>query len=173
MSQTDGRIIYDLDGFLYVSGGKYNVKIDGADSGFDNAVAESAGVWIRDNAGYTGTAKGSDGGITLTLDRIGTASWTDKNTPYRNGQNVRIETDNGTAVYKVTGKKPGILTARGRAPLTVGRKAAVNYQSMVTETMTARVDSAEETSDGYCVVFVDGSPAVPFIDSTFSMIVTD
>lgn len=44
MSQTDGRIMYDLDGFLYVSGGKYNVKIDGADSGFDKAVAESAGV---------------------------------------------------------------------------------------------------------------------------------
>ena len=129
MSQTDGRIMYDLDGFLYVSGGKYNVKIDGADSGFDNAVAESAGVWIRDNAGYTGTAKGSDGGITLTLDRIGTASWTDKNTPYRNGQNVRIETDNGTAVYKVTGKKPGILTARGRARTTISRRRRNGVQS--------------------------------------------
>lgn len=76
-------------------------------------------------------------------------------------------------MYKVTGKKPGILTAHGSGPVTMGRKAAVNYQSTVTETMTARVDSAEETSDGYCVVFVDGSPVVPFIDSTFSMIVTD
>ena len=84
-----------------------------------------------------------------------------------------MEGGGGAAGYRGSGKRPGILTARGHAPLTVGRKAAVNYQSTVTETMTARVDSAEETSDGYCVVFVDGSPTVPFIDGTFSMIVTD
>ncbi len=173
MSQTDGRLIYDLDGSLYVNNGKYDVKVDGVDAGFDKAVAESAGVWIRDNAVYTGTAKGSSSGIVLSLDKIGTASWTDGSTPYKKGQNIRIKTDDGTAVYKVTENKSGILTARGRVPLTVSQKAAVTYQSVVTEMMTAGVDAAEETSDGYCVVFTDGSPAVPFIDDTFSMIVTD
>lgn len=39
--------------------------------------------------------------------------------------------------------------------------------------MTANVVSAEETADGYCAVFTDESTAIPFIDDTFSMIVTD
>lgn len=39
--------------------------------------------------------------------------------------------------------------------------------------MTAGVITADETEDGYCAVFTDGSPAVPFIDGAFSMIVTD
>ena len=66
--------MYNLDGFLYTNGGEYNVKVGGADSGFDKAVGGSAGVWIRDNAEYTGTVKGTTDGIDITLDKIGTAS---------------------------------------------------------------------------------------------------
>lgn len=75
VSQTDGRIMYDLDGFIYANNdGTYTAKVEGTDSGFDEAVSESAGVWIRDNAEYAGTVKGSDTGITFTLDKIGTSS---------------------------------------------------------------------------------------------------